>query len=46
MNDSKITKAIVISAITLMTVTYVYIARINLGCEIELDTQIIAAFNA
>ncbi|MDD3237283.1 MAG: hypothetical protein PHV37_04220 [Candidatus Gastranaerophilales bacterium] len=46
MSDLKYTNYMLVSALILILVTSICVINFNLGCNVELDTQIIAAFNA
>ncbi len=46
MNESKMTNYLLFGIVLLMVFTYVFTVKVNLGSNVDLDTQIIAAFNA
>ncbi len=46
MDESKMTNCLLFGIVILMLCTYVFTVKINLGADIDLETQIIAAINA
>lgn len=46
MDESKVTNYLLLGIVVLMLCTYVFTVKINLGSNIEMDTQIMAAINA
>lgn len=46
MDESKITNYLLLAIVVLMLCTYVFTVKINLGNNVEMETQIIAAINA
>lgn len=46
MDESKISNYLLVGIAILMLCTYMFTIKINLGSNVDLDTQIIAAINA
>jgi hypothetical protein len=46
MNEVKIANCLLLGIVLLMLFTYMYTLQVNLGANINLETQVIAAINA